>query len=51
MQVAEPRAAEALARLRRAHGQLGGLIRVLEEARDTAEVLTLLPAVPHWTVG
>ena len=38
---------DALARLRRAHGQLGGLIDMIEEGRSSAEVLTLLAAVTH----
>ena len=38
---------DALERLRRAYGQLGGLIRMLEDGRDCAEVLTLLAAVTH----
>ena len=32
-------------RLRRAEGQLGGVIRMLEEGRDCQEVVTLLAAV------
>lgn len=38
---------DALSRLRRAHGQLGGLIRMIEDGRERAEVLTLLAAVTH----
>lgn len=38
---------DALARLRRAHGQLGGLIHMIEDGRDCTEVLTLLSAVTH----
>lgn len=38
---------DALDRLRRAHGQLGGLIRMIEDDRDFTEVLTLLAAVSH----
>ena len=38
---------DALDRLRRAHGQLGGLIRMIEDGRDCAEILTLLAAVTH----
>lgn len=38
---------DALDRLRRAHGQLGGLIRMIEQGRDCTEVLTLLAAVSH----
>ena len=34
-----------LNRLRRAEGQLGGVIRMLEEGRDCQEVVTLLAAV------
>ncbi|EQD83896.1 hypothetical protein N599_22830 [Saccharopolyspora erythraea D] len=36
---------DALARLRRARGQLGGVIEAIEEGRDCAEVLTQLAAV------
>ena len=32
-------------RLRRAHGQLGGVIRMLEEGRDCEDVVTQLVAV------
>ncbi len=38
---------DALDRLRRVHGQLGGLIHMIEDGRDTTEVLTLLAAVTH----
>ena len=38
---------DALARLRQAHGQLGGLIHMIEEGRGSAEVLTLLAAITH----
>jgi DNA-binding FrmR family transcriptional regulator len=34
-----------LNRLRRAEGQLGGVIRMLEEGRDCQEIVTLLAAV------
>jgi DNA-binding FrmR family transcriptional regulator len=34
-----------LNRLRRAEGQLGGVIRMLEEGRDCQDVITLLAAV------
>ena len=34
-----------LNRLRRAEGQLGGVIRMLEEGRDCQDVVTLLAAV------
>lgn len=36
---------DALVRLRRAHGQLGGVIRAIEEGADCAAVLTQLAAV------
>ena len=38
---------DALDRLRRVHGQLGGLIRMVEQDRDFTEILTLLAAVSH----
>ena len=37
--------APILNRLRRAEGQLGGVIRMLEEGRDCHDVITLLAAV------
>lgn len=36
---------DALTRLRRAQGQLNGVIEAMEEGRDCAEVLTQLAAV------
>jgi DNA-binding FrmR family transcriptional regulator len=38
---------EALRRLRRVEGQLGGIIRMLEEDRDCGEVIQQLAAVAH----
>lgn len=35
----------AVARLRRAEGQIGGVIRMLEEGRDCKDVVTQLAAV------
>ena len=35
----------ALNRLRRAHGQLGGVLRMIEEGRDCRDVVTQLAAV------
>jgi len=35
---------EVVKRLRRAEGQIGGVIRMIEEGRDCAEVLTQLAA-------
>jgi DNA-binding FrmR family transcriptional regulator len=35
---------EVLKRLRRAQGQIGGVIRMIEEGRDCADVLTQLAA-------
>ncbi|GAA0545523.1 metal-sensitive transcriptional regulator [Actinomadura livida] len=37
--------ADALTRLRRAHGQLGGVISMIENAEDCERVLTQLAAV------
>jgi DNA-binding FrmR family transcriptional regulator len=37
--------ADVLPRLRRVHGQLGGVVRMLEEGRDCREVVTQLAAV------
>lgn len=45
MQLEENDAASAIRRLRRAHGQLGGVIRMLEEGRDCRDVVTQLAAV------
>ena len=45
MRTDEMQCADALARLRRVHGQLGGLIQMIEDGRDCTEVLTLLAAV------
>ena len=36
---------EVLRRLRRAQGQIGGVIRMIEEGRDCREVLTQIAAV------
>jgi DNA-binding FrmR family transcriptional regulator len=38
---------EALVRLRRAHGQLGGVIHMMEDRRRSGEVLTQVAAVLH----
>ncbi|GAB48220.1 metal-sensitive transcriptional regulator [Mobilicoccus pelagius] len=35
---------QALTRLRRAHGQLGAVIRMIEEGRDCRDVITQLSA-------
>lgn len=45
MQLNDEATASALARLRRAHGQLGGVIRMLEEGRECRELVTQLAAV------
>jgi DNA-binding FrmR family transcriptional regulator len=45
MQVDEPALAEVVKRLRRAEGQLGGVIGMLESGRDCADVVTQLAAV------
>lgn len=45
MQLDADAIAPILNRLRRAEGQLGGVIRMLEEGRDCQEVITLLAAV------
>ncbi len=47
MQTAALDCSDALARLRRAHGQLGGLIHMIEEGRSCTDVLTLLAAITH----
>lgn len=44
MQLDEDATASALRRLRRAHGQLGGVIRMLEEGRDCRDLVTQLAA-------
>ena len=44
MQLAPGDAADVARRLRRAHGQLAGVIAMLESGRDCAEVVTQLAA-------
>lgn len=45
MRLDEGTTADLLPRLRRVHGQLGGVVRMLEEGRDCREVVTQLAAV------
>jgi DNA-binding FrmR family transcriptional regulator len=45
MKVDENAASQVLNRLRRAHGQLAGVIAMIENERDCAEVVTQLAAV------
>ena len=45
MKVDEQAAGAVLNRLRRAHGQLAGVIAMIENGRDCAEVVTQLAAV------
>lgn len=45
MQLPEDTSAAVLTRLRRAHGQLAGVMRMLEEGRDCEDVVTQLAAV------
>lgn len=45
MQVDEERIADAVKRLRRAQGQIAGVLRMIEEKRDCADVVTQLAAV------
>ena len=45
MQVDENAAGQVLNRLRRAHGQLAGVIAMIENGRDCTEVVTQLAAV------
>ena len=45
MKVDEDAAGQVLNRLRRAHGQLAGVIAMIENGRDCAEVVTQLAAV------
>ncbi|MHB1638278.1 MAG: metal-sensitive transcriptional regulator [Candidatus Dormibacteria bacterium] len=44
MELRPAEAAEVLRRLRRAHGQLGGVISMIESGRDCAQVVTQLAA-------
>ncbi len=44
MDVDATQLAAAVARLKRAQGQIGGVIRMIEEGRDCADVLTQLSA-------
>ncbi|MFI7588608.1 metal-sensitive transcriptional regulator [Spongisporangium articulatum] len=45
MQLPDEATRPVLARLRRAHGQLAGVIRMVEEGRDCEDVVTQLAAV------
>lgn len=45
MQLEPEATAAAVRRLRRAHGQLGGVIRMLEEGRECNDLVTQLAAV------
>lgn len=45
MQLNDDAAAAAVKRLRRAEGQIGGVIRMLESGRDCKDVITQLAAV------
>jgi len=45
MKVDESAAGQVLNRLRRAHGQLAGVIAMIEDGRDCTEVVTQLAAV------
>lgn len=45
MQLPETDLGQVLNRIRRAHGQLGGVLRMLEEGRDCEDVVTQLAAV------
>ncbi len=45
MQLKSEELRAVLTRLRRAHGQLGGVIRMIEDERDCKEVVTQLAAV------
>ena len=45
MEIDDTSAAEVLNRLRRAHGQLAGVIAMVEAGRDCADVVTQLAAV------
>lgn len=44
MRLEESSAAEVVKRLRRVEGQLGGIIRMIEDGRDCADVVTQLAA-------
>ncbi len=45
MQLDDDATATAVARLRRAEGQIGGVIRMLEQGRDCKDIVTQLAAV------
>lgn len=45
MQLPDDTTATVLTRLRRAHGQLAGVMRMMEEGRDCEDVVTQLAAV------
>ena len=44
MQLQEEATADAVRRLRRAEGQIAGVVRMLEEGRDCREIVTQLAA-------
>lgn len=45
MQVEPERVADAVKRLRRAQGQMAGVLRMIDEGRDCGDVVTQLAAV------
>ena len=47
MELRESDAGEVLRRLRRAHGQLAGVIAMIESGRECGEVVTQLAATSH----
>lgn len=44
MQIATATLADAIARLRRAQGQIGGVIQMIEDGRDCKDIVTQLAA-------
>ena len=47
VELAPEAAGTVLNRLRRAQGQLGGVLRMIEEGRDCDDIVTQLAAVSH----
>ena len=45
MEIDKSELGDVVARLKRAQGQVGGIIRMIEESRDCSEVVTQLAAV------
>jgi DNA-binding FrmR family transcriptional regulator len=47
MKIEKPAAEDVVKRLRRVEGQIGGVIRMLEQERDCSDIITQLAAASH----